>query len=166
MLGKETMKCRKVKAVIRYHKPNKDSEYEKYCHHLLMLFYPWRNELDLLCEGHTYASKLACPVVSDVVQQNKNRFEFASDEIEEAMEYVRNNPTFDQFHGNLDPINRQENADIREVFDSNVDNTSDENTDMEQVLAGQSNSLDSQTQMPLSIIQQPCSITDDFFIYV
>ena len=163
MSGKETMKCRKVKAVIRYHKPNKDSEYEKYCHHLLMLFYPWRNELDLLGEGHTYASKLACPVVSDVVQQNINKFEFDSDEIEEAMEYVRNNPTFDQFHGNLDPINEQENTDIREVFDSNVDNTSDENTDMEQVLAGQSNSLDSQTQMPLSIIQQPCSITDDFF---
>ena len=79
------------------------------------------------------------------------------------MEYVRNNPTFDQFHGNLDPINEQENADVREVLDSNVDNTSDENTDMEQVLAGQSNSLDSQTQMPFSIIQQPCSITDDFF---
>ena len=69
--------------------------------------------MDLLGEGHTYASKLACPVVSDVVQQNKNNFEFDSDEIEEAMEYVRNNPTVDQFHGNLDPINEQENADIK-----------------------------------------------------
>ena len=163
MSGKETMKCRKVKAVIRYYKPNKDSEYEKYCHHLLMLFYPWRNELELLGEEHTYASKLACAAVADVVQQNKNKFEFDSDEIEEAMEYVRNNPTFDQFHGNLDPINEQENADIRESFASSTDNTSDENTDIEQVLAGPSNSVDSQTEMPLSIIQQPCSITDDFF---
>ena len=95
MSGKETMKCRKVKAVIGHHKPNKDSEYDKYCHHPLMLFYPWRNELDLRDEDHAYASKRACPAVADVVQQNKSKLELESDETEEAMEYVRNNPTFD-----------------------------------------------------------------------
>ena len=33
----EIMKCRKIKAVVRYHTPNKKKEPEKYFHHLLML---------------------------------------------------------------------------------------------------------------------------------
>ena len=36
----EYMKCRKVKAVIRYHTPNKTKEPELYFHHLLMLYFP------------------------------------------------------------------------------------------------------------------------------
>ena len=39
----EKMKCRKVKAVLRYHTPNKMKEPELYFHHLLMLYYPWRH---------------------------------------------------------------------------------------------------------------------------
>ena len=35
--NKEIMKCRKIKAVIRYHTPNKTKDPEKYFHHLLML---------------------------------------------------------------------------------------------------------------------------------
>ena len=42
MTKKETMKCRKVRAVVRFHTPSKTTEPEKYCHHLLMFFYPWR----------------------------------------------------------------------------------------------------------------------------
>ena len=44
MNGKEVMKCRRVKAVIRYHTPNKTKEPERYFHHLLMLYHPWRQE--------------------------------------------------------------------------------------------------------------------------
>lgn len=40
MNSNETMKCRKVKAVIRYHRPNKRKEPELFFHHLLMLYYP------------------------------------------------------------------------------------------------------------------------------
>ena len=36
----EIMKCRKSKAVLRYHTPNRTKEPEKYFHHLLMLYYP------------------------------------------------------------------------------------------------------------------------------
>ena len=41
---KEKLKCRKVKAVIRYHTPNKTKEPGRYFHHLLMLYniaLPW-----------------------------------------------------------------------------------------------------------------------------
>ena len=44
MNTKEKMKCRKVKAVIRYHTPNKTKEPGRYFHHLLMLYniaLPW-----------------------------------------------------------------------------------------------------------------------------
>ena len=37
----EIMKCRKIRAVVRYHTPNKTKEPENYFHHLLMLYYPW-----------------------------------------------------------------------------------------------------------------------------
>lgn len=36
----ETMKCRKVKAVFRYHKPNKRKQPELFFHHLLNAILP------------------------------------------------------------------------------------------------------------------------------
>ena len=42
--GQETMKRRKIKAVLRFHTPSKAKEPEKFYHHLLMLYFPWRNE--------------------------------------------------------------------------------------------------------------------------
>ena len=38
MSRKETIKFRKMRAVIRFHTPNKTTEPEKYLHHLLMLY--------------------------------------------------------------------------------------------------------------------------------
>ena len=46
--GQETMKRRKIKALIRLYTPSKAEEPEKFYHHLLMLYFPWRNESDLL----------------------------------------------------------------------------------------------------------------------
>ena len=57
MTKKETMKCRKVRAVVRFHTPSKTTEPEKYCHHLLMLYYPWRQESDLLGHDNKYSTK-------------------------------------------------------------------------------------------------------------
>ena len=50
----ETMKCRKIKAVIRFHTPSKIKEPEKFYHHLLMLYFPWRKETDLLGDDQLY----------------------------------------------------------------------------------------------------------------
>ena len=63
MTKKETMKCWKVKAVIRFHKPGKTTDPEKYFHHVLMLYFPWREESDLIGPEGTYASKLHDPLV-------------------------------------------------------------------------------------------------------
>ena len=42
--SEEKLKCRKVRAVLRYHVPNVKKHLEQYAHHLLFSFYPFRNE--------------------------------------------------------------------------------------------------------------------------
>ncbi len=74
MNGKESMKCRNVKAIIRYHTPNKTKEPELYFHHLLILYYPWRDETELLGNEQTYMSKFYETDIQTVVQHNKHKF--------------------------------------------------------------------------------------------
>ena len=108
--GTEVMKCRKVRAVIRYHTPNKQKEPERYFHHLLMLYYPWRLESELLGNEQTYISKFCEINVQAVVEQNKSIFEPDSDAVIEALEALRNN---DMAFQSYDPINDQENEDLQ-----------------------------------------------------
>lgn len=69
------MKCKRpVKAVIRYHTPNKTKEPDRYFHHLLMLYYPWRQETELLENEQTFMSKFHEPNVQTVVEDNKDIF--------------------------------------------------------------------------------------------
>ena len=111
MNGKEVMKCRKVKAVIRYHTPNKTKEPEQYFHHLLMVYYPWRQETELLGNEQTYMSKFYEPEVQTVVEHNKNTFDPDSDAVTEALETLRNSDITTL--SSYDRINDQENEDLR-----------------------------------------------------
>ena len=43
-----TMKCFKVRRVLRYQAANKDKYPEKFAHHLSFMFYPFRSEDELL----------------------------------------------------------------------------------------------------------------------
>ena len=45
--SKEKLKCRNIKAVLQYYKPNPNKAFETYAYHLLFLFYPFRNEEEL-----------------------------------------------------------------------------------------------------------------------
>ena len=57
--SKEKLKCRKVKAVLRYHQPSPHKNVEQYAHHLLFAFYPFRQEEELKCTVKgTYFAKL------------------------------------------------------------------------------------------------------------
>lgn len=106
----EYMKCRKVKAVLRYHIPNKRKEPEAYFHHLMMLYYPWGDENNLLAEDGTYMSKFLEPGVHSVIESNRRIFEPDADVIDESLQQLREN------EGNrmesYDVINDQENADV------------------------------------------------------
>ncbi|CAB4007412.1 ATP-dependent DNA helicase PIF1 [Paramuricea clavata] len=155
--SKEIMKCRKIKAVIRYHTPNKRKEPEKYFHHLLMLYFPWRNEQELFGEDQTYISKFYEPDVQEVVQCNKEIFEPDGDAINEALESLRN------FDGvpthSYDPINDQENEDLRQSLPDDSDEIESFNESLPQHLA----SIPESVQPPsgISSYNQPLAISDD-----
>ena len=113
------MKCRKVKAVLRYHTPNKRKEPESYFQHLLMLYYPWRDENNLMASDQTYTSKFYEPYVQTIVEHNTAIFEPDTDAVSEALEVLKSN------QGNIiysyDSINDQENADLQgEVQDDSI----------------------------------------------
>ena len=85
MNSHEIMKCRNVRAVLRYHKPNKTKEPEQYFHHLLLLYYPWRDENGLLDTDQTYTSKFYESGVQTVVEKNRENFETDVDAVTEAL---------------------------------------------------------------------------------
>ena len=70
MSSKEKLKCRKIRAVLRYHVPNRHKYPEKYAHHLLFMYCPFRSETELL--NDTYLEKLSQPGVLDTVNSNKH----------------------------------------------------------------------------------------------
>ena len=154
----EIMKRRKVKAVIRYHTPNKQKEPEKFFHHLLMLYYPWRDENKLLGNDGTYATTYHDPNVQPVVKDNRSIFEHDTDAITEALENLRNN------QGNIhsyDAMNDQENDDIQTQLEKQS-NTA-EGSFNEQIPSHLSSTPESNNHQPslISRYTQPCDMTDD-----
>ena len=86
LMGKiEYMKCRKVKAVIRYHTPNKTKKTELHFYHLLILYLPWREETELLGSDQTYTSKFYDSEVQKIIEQNRAIFEPDADAITEVL---------------------------------------------------------------------------------
>ena len=69
---------RNRKIVLRYHKPNKEIHPEKYTYCLLILFYPFTVEKQLVING-SYVSKLNEKNVLEIINQIKQIFEQNSD---------------------------------------------------------------------------------------
>lgn len=69
------MKRRKVKAVIRFHTPSKTKEPDKFYHHLLMLYFPWRKEPNLRRDDQLYLSKFQDAAVNAKLEANRIIFE-------------------------------------------------------------------------------------------
>ena len=68
MSSNENLKCRKVRAVLRYYVPNRYKYPEKYAHHLLFMFYPFRIEESLKSvNSGTFSDKLKEPGILDVI---------------------------------------------------------------------------------------------------
>ena len=76
---KEKLKCHKVKAVLRYHVPNRHKKPEQYAHNLLFMFFPFRNESEL-CSGKTNDSQAMA-----IVNENKQRIEPFADLVDTAL---------------------------------------------------------------------------------
>ena len=107
MINKESLKCRKVQKGLRYFTPKKHKYPEKYAHHLLLLFYPFRDEeFDLKVDG-SYSTKLLEPLVMDVVNKNKLIFERSAELVENALKTYREDLAL-----NFDAYAQQENEHV------------------------------------------------------
>ena len=74
MSSKESLKLRKEKCILRYHIPNQTTQPEEYAHHMLFMFFPFRNESDLKATvSRTYSQKLLEPTVTEVVNKTEKR---------------------------------------------------------------------------------------------
>ena len=129
MSKKETMTCRKVKAVLRFHTPNETTEPEKYCHHLLMLYFPWRKESDLIGPEGTYAPRLHDAYVRQTVNMKQIVFEPYAEAVDEALEYICNNPQCELFGETFDAFAEQENSYLHnELPNNNPENLHEHDT--------------------------------------
>ena len=154
--GQETMKRRKIKAVIRFHTPSKVKEPEKFYHHLLMLYFPWRKETDLLADDHLYSTKFGESEVFSKVERNRRTFEPNAEAIDIALQMVSENRVRD--FQSYDPINDQENEDLL----SKAMNSIDEECDVD--LPEEVISLPPETRQTfpgIATFNQPSAISDD-----
>ena len=79
------MRCRKVRRILRYHVSNEVLCPEKPAHHVLLLFYPFRDERELLSGfPPMYQNKLQEQGVQDVVNINRVKFEPHDDLVDRA----------------------------------------------------------------------------------
>ena len=100
------MRYCKVRKFLQYHVPNKLLSPEKFAHHVLLLFYPFRDEKELLSGfPPLYQNKLQEQGVRDVVNTNKIKFvEPHGDFVDQA--YSEFNETL---INNQDPQSQTEN---------------------------------------------------------
>ena len=154
--GQEIMKRRKIKAVIRFHTPSKAKESEKFYHHLLMLYFPWRKETDLLGDDQLYLTKFQEPEVFSKVETNRKTFEPNVEAIDTALQMLRENQVRDV--QSYDPINDQENDDLSREAMNSIDDECDDDFPGEVVsLPPQSG----QTFAGIATYNQPSAIRDD-----
>ena len=98
MISGETICCRKIRRIFRYHVTNKPLSPKKFAHRVMLLFFLFRDEKKLLSGSPPlYQSKLQQQGVQGVINRNKIKFEPYDDLIDQA---------FSQFNENL--INNQD----------------------------------------------------------
>ena len=109
------MKKRKIRAVVRFHKFNEIKEPEKLAHHLLMLYFPSRNEGQLLGESGTYASKLSESSTWRIIERNKTFLEPHADELQNAQDIVSRQSAsqiYHMLHSSLQGTEEEEESNI------------------------------------------------------
>ena len=112
MSSKEKLKCRKVKSVLRYHVPNRHKNPEKYAHHILFMFYPFRDESELCSTvSGTYMEKLNDPIAQATVNENKSKIEPFGDLVDSALLDFRTDLTH-----NPDSYAQQENDEVEDML--------------------------------------------------
>ncbi|XP_030849505.1 uncharacterized protein LOC105444942 [Strongylocentrotus purpuratus] len=107
------MKKRNKPCIVRYHKFSENQEEERYCHHMLMLYLPWRNEETDLKNNHlTYADHYH--TISDQIESKRSALESFTEIIENALERHEEEGPPVHAWDTLDTGTQQENAEVNE----------------------------------------------------
>ena len=126
---KEILKCRKVKAVLRYHIPNQHKRPEEFAHHILFMYYPFRSEAELCqTDSGTYMEKLLNSEVGNIVNENKIKTEPYSDLVDTVLSNLRSYAM-----NNQDSYAQQENDEVEGLIQT-TDELISEDPDDEPVI--------------------------------
>ena len=134
-----------------------------------MLYFPWRNECDLIGDDNTYFSKFHDPSVKEVVQRYQAEFEPFAESVDEALEFIRNNSQFSTYGERFDPFNEQENSqDLLEFIGSNPGESScsiEEHIEADDIIMPETQSAVPNSCMTLPVCShtQSVEVTDDIF---
>ena len=102
-----------------------------------------------------------------IVQLNQQRFELFAEAVDEALEFVRNNPQYTVFGERFDAFNEQENSEDRvrvlstnqaELACTDENDIAPDDILMQEILSGVSNQGIS---LPVSSSSQPLEVGDD-----
>ena len=128
-----------------------------------MLYYPWRQESDLLGHDNKYSTKLEESSVKLIVQRNQSTFEPFSEEVDEAIQFVRSNPQYSIYGERFDSFNEQENSDDQMEFLSSSQGQTSQDEDYvpsDHILIPERNS-NVPMLLPISSLTVPYEVTDD-----
>ena len=118
LLLNEKMKAAKHH-VLLYYVPNKETKPDKYAHHMLFMYFPFRDEKELLSGNPpTYASKLSEPGVIDLVNQNYSLVEPFATIVDNT--FLRLSSDTDDI---ADPHGQQENEEVNDYLTEDIDDS-------------------------------------------
>ena len=104
--------CRKVPSVLQYHVPNINKRPEDYYHHMLVLFYPFCREEDLMCGNPpSYSGKFYNSNVLEILNHNQSLVEPYADLVHDAFQRYNEDSQAD-----IDPFRQQENSEVEPEF--------------------------------------------------
>ena len=122
LLSNEKIKCRKTPYVLQYYVPNKETKPEEYAHHMLFMYYLFRDEKEQLSgDPPTNASKLSDSGVIDLVIQNYSLVEPYATIIDNAI--LRLSSDIDNI---MDPYGQQKNDKVNDYLTEDIDDSETE----------------------------------------
>ena len=116
MSSNEKLKCHKVPYVPKSHVPNKHIHPEEYAHHMLFMYFSFKDENELKY-SNIYIDNLNLPNVLETVNLNGIKVEPYAALVEDALERLATNQEF-----NIDPLGQQENEEVSDRLNVDLQN--------------------------------------------
>ena len=118
MSSNEKLKRRKVPYVLKYQTLDKHTHPEEYAHHMLFMYFPFRDENELTY-SNSFNEKLTSPDVLETVNLNRIKVESYAVLVEDALERLAT----DQ-ESNINPFGQQENEEVSDKLNEDIQNLS------------------------------------------